>query len=257
MHQAVSRTLTLAASTARDILRRPGGVVALLITSSLLILLPRLARRALDDGAALGGELILSTLALHAGLLGGLVAVHCGTPGSALGPVPEFLTTPLRWSEYVLARALGVIAATVAHLGTLSAIALAALLVSGEVPDLGPAALAGAGTSIVLQSSLFVAAGLCAGALFGVEMGTVAVVALMVSSRLIIPALTETGTAWTWLLPDPARVDVAREVALERPLGGAAWPLIWAATVLQCAGLLLAAYWRLSTQPSARATRGD
>jgi len=248
MPPALDRTLALASSTARDIVRRPGGVVAILITGSLLVLLPRIARRALDDGAALGVELLLSTLALHAALLAGLIAVQAGATGSALGPVPEFLTTPLRWGEYVAGRALGVIAGTATHLGVLASVAALATVLAGDIPNVGATPLIAGGVSIVLQTLVFVAAGLFAGAVCGSDLGSIALIGLIVASRLAIPALTGTAGAWAWLLPDAARVDVAREVALGRPLGAAAWSLLWAATLLQSGGLLLAAYWRLSSR---------
>ena len=188
MSPTLRRTLALAASTARDLLRRPGGFVALLVTGTLLLLLPRIAKRALDDGATLGTELVLSTIALHASLLGGLVAVQAGARGSPLGPVPEFLTTPLSWGEYVLARAMGVFAAAMTHTAALllAAIAAIALADPADLPVLTD--LAAGLLSISLQAGLFVAAGLCAGAFAGAQMGTVLVAAFFVAARLLVPA---------------------------------------------------------------------
>ncbi len=238
----------MAITTARDVLRRPGGTVALLITGSLLVLLPRMARRALDDGSALGSELILTTLALHAALLAGLTAVQAGSTGSALGPVPEFLSTPLRWHEYVAARMLGILSSAAAHVGALAAVAAVAVLLTSDATVLTPSFVAGAASSLALQTLLFAAAGLCAGALGGAELGSIALVALIVAARVVIPNLTDGGSPWSWVVLDPARMDVAREIALGRPLGASAWASMWFATLLQTAGLLCAAYAGLSSR---------
>ena len=104
----LSRTGTLLSATLRDLLRRPGALLALAGAAVFVLIVPRLARRALDDGAALGAELVLSTTWLYATTFAGLAASRATAAAAPLGLTVELLATPLRRSEFVLARVLGI-----------------------------------------------------------------------------------------------------------------------------------------------------
>jgi hypothetical protein len=249
---AASRTLSLAAATIRDLLRRPGAWLALAGFAVLLLVVPRLARRALDDGAALGTELVLSTVWLYASVFGGLAGARAAEPSASLGPTAEVLVTPLGRSEYVLGRAGGVAAATLAHALALLAVGTLGLLLAGGAPPLGPS-LAGAILAGMVHIALFTAAGLAAGALLGGQLAAVIVVALLVAARLLLPGLTEIGAAWTWWVPDPARLELSREVAFARPLGAPAMLASLGAGALQTLALLAVA--RIGLAAGGRADR--
>lgn len=240
MSASLLRVLTLAGATAREILRRPSAHLALIGAGVLLLIVPRLAQRALDDGAALGAELALSTVWLYATVFAALTGARAAAPDAPLGPTAEFLVTPLRVGEYVVARAAGVTAAVASHALLLLALAAIALAWAGSAPD-SLAALLAAVLVGMLQVPLFAAAGLALGALCGAQLGSVAILAYLVLARLLVPALTGEGDPWSWWLPDPARLDVAREAAFARALGGSALAAAVAAALLQCAALLVAA----------------
>ncbi len=237
MVAALSRTRTLALATARDLVRRPGALLAIIATGTLLLMLPRLARRALDDGSALSVELILSTITLHVTIVAAIAGARAAAPDTGLGPSTELFATPLRPLEYILARAGGVSLAALLHGLALLFLGAAALLAAGDaIPaDEGMlTALVGA----ALQVLIYAAAGLAAGSLLGAQLGTVAIVLFLVAARVVIPAATAAGAAGAWWLPDPARLDFSREAGFARSVGTAALAAAAGAALAQTAALL-------------------
>ena len=252
MQAALLRTLTLASATLRDLMRRPGACLALGSFAVLLLIVPRLARRALDDGSALGTELVLSTTWLYASVFAALAAVRAADPAASLGPTAEFLVTPLGRGEYLVARAIGVAAAAGTHAAILLATGALALALTGDFPILEAAHVAAIAGG-ALHIAFFTAAGLAAGALAGGQLASIVVIALLVAARLALPGFTETGAVWSWWVPDPARMDVSRDVAFGRAVGGAAMLGAATATAMQSAALLLLA--RMGLAAGARVGR--
>jgi hypothetical protein len=244
---AFSRPITIAWATGRDLIRRPGAWLALGGVALLLALLPRIARRALDDGTALGTELALSTIGLYAGLFAAMAGVRAAARNAALGPSPELLVTPLSRTEYVLGRMGGVCTAATLHGLVLSGIAALALTATHSLPADGRlvavALLAG-----ILQVALYASAGLACGATLGPALGTVVVVAFLVAARLVIPGLVDGPTIAAWWLPDPSRLDLAREAGFARPLGAPAVMAAAGAALLQTLALLLVARWAIDAR---------
>jgi len=138
----------------------------------------------------------------------------------------------------VLARVLGIAGAAGVHAAALLAVGGLAISLAGE-PIVATAALGLAILAGALQVLLATTAGMALGALFGGQLGTVALVAFLLSARLIIPGVTESGAAWTWLLPDLARLDYSRDAAFGRAIGPAAAASALAAGHLQTLALML------------------
>lgn len=239
---ALLRTQSLAAATFRDLMRRPGAWLALGSFGVLLLIVPRLARRALDDGSALGVELVLSTTWLYASVFAALSAVRAADPDAPLGPTAEFLVTPLRRGEYLVSRAAGITLAAGAHAALLVLMGALSLALNGDMPGLG-VEHATAVAMGALHIAFFTTAGLAAGAIAGGQLAAIVVVALLVAARLVLPGITELGTAWSWWVPDPARLEISREIAFSRSVGaGAVWAAAAATTVQSTALLLLARF---------------
>ena len=238
MSLAFSRTWTLALATMRDLLRRPGAWLALAAFAVVLLIVPRLARRALDDGAALGTELVLSTTWLYASVFAAIAGVRAAQPTAAMGPSAEILTTPLGRGEYVLGRAGGVAGAALAHAAGLLIVGGASLALGASAPEMDTASFGAALMGGVVQVAFFAAAGLAAGALCGGQLASVLVMASLIAARLVFPGLTALDAAWTWWVPDPARLELSREVAFGRALNTSAVLGALGAGVLQTFALL-------------------
>ncbi len=238
MTPAVLRTSALAHATARDLLRRPGGALAWVAAAALVVLVPKLSDRAIEAGPELPTELVVSTLALYAAVIGGLAAVSTTVPGDPLGPNSELAATPIRSIEYTVGRVLGVGLALGLHVCGLAIAGLVAVRLGspGEFPP--ASGLASAALGALGGGLFFVAAGALAGALLGRELGIVGILTVIVGTRLIVPHVTPDAPLLAALLPDPARLDLSREAAFAHPVGARALTGAFAGVVLQSIGLV-------------------
>lgn len=205
----------------------------------LLLLLPRFASRALDDHGALATELSLSTTALALSLLAGLAGVLSSARGTELGPAAELGTSPLRAGEYVVGRFAGIVSVSTVALVLLALAAMLGAWLAGGAspPAIVPLALATGG--VLLQACLLAAIGALIGAALPLPSGVLLLLAFVASSRLLIPGLIETAAApLGYLLPDPARLDLSRELGFARPIAVDAALLAWAAVAAQVCALL-------------------
>lgn len=243
---ALSRTASIARATAYNLLRRPGTLLSLGAAALLLLLLPRLAARALDDGAALATELTLSTIWLYVGALAALAGVGAAQRDAPFGPTPEILVSPLGPVDYLIGRALGIATAALAHAVVLTLIATLAMAAAGPPPELEPL-LAAALVAGAAQVLVHVSAGLAAGGALGGGLGTVVVLAWIVAARLLAPAAQD-ALALNWWMPEVSRLDLSRSAAFGRPVGSGALTTAALAALLQSCGLLIVAhaalFWR-------------
>ena len=117
---------------------------------------------------------------------------------------------------------------------------------SGNPVDADVAALAAAGT--LLSAAQFAAVGMLFATVTTPQLAAVLFVATLVATRTLVPELASQGGALatiTAAFPDPARLDLSRELAFHRPVDTNSAVLACAACALQTAALLVAAAWAL------------
>jgi hypothetical protein len=228
----------LAQATARDALRRPAAPVSIAAFGALLALLPRLGNPAagIRDNAALAVDLTLSSLGLAAPLVAGALAVRGHQADDGSGWVPELTSAPTRPAALVVGRWIG--ACVVAWVVCLGAAGVGALgWIGAPTPAIPPAAWLAAAVGVGAAAALGGALGSLYGAWFPRDLallvlGTHVVVARVVGMGATVPGWT------TALLPDPSRLDLAREVSFGAGVATSALLLGTLGAVLHSAAVL-------------------
>lgn len=250
MEGRAGRTRAIGQATRRELLRRPGILLAAAGTAALLALLHELSAASFGARPGLAVELSVSSAGLFVSLVAGVMGVRCCAGGSDLGPSDALVAAPLSRSEYALGRFAGITTAAVLLLGLLAVGAAIGLALSGAggLPD--PVSLAAALVGVVAQACLFAALGMAVGAWLPTQFAVVLTVACLVASRTFVPALAVAdgplGTL-ALVLPDPARLDLARELGAGRPVDLAAAALAWCAALAFAAAMLTVAATALGT----------
>jgi hypothetical protein len=116
-----------------------------------------------------------------------------------------------------------------------------------EPPEVrvGLFALAG----LLFTAAQFAAIGLLLGTLTSPQLAAILLVATIVATRTLVPDLATRGPVLRLVaaaLPDPARLDLSRELAFHRTVDSGATLLAYAATAFHCAACLCGASWALS-----------
>ncbi len=239
MRGATVRASAVARATFSDTVRRPGVLLAVLGVGALLLVLHDLSQSAFDPSGRLARELTLTTIALFLGLVAAVTGVRAGAAGEP-GFSLELRSGPLGAAEYTAGRIAG-IALSCLVLG----LALAPFVGAAELLADTPAGLrmASLGLATLAQVGSFAlvgALGLALGAAGPQPLALVLVLAYGAASRILLPHLhAEAGGVGllAHLLPDPARLDLAREVAFTKPISASSVGLATAASLLQAAAL--------------------
>ena len=238
----------VAAATFRDLRRRPGLLLAAIAVAVLLLLLPDICTRAVDESAALGLQVGLSTIGIFLVLAAGFAGLRAGAAEGDLGAAPEWRAAPLAPGAYVAGRFAGVLATA-----TLLFAALAAFLVFAQIGllrDEPPQAhvAAFAACAAIVAAAQFAAVGLLFATATSPQLAAVLFLATVVAGRTLVPEFASRGGALAVvaaLFPDPARLDLSRELAFHRPVDGSACALALLAASLHAAACLIAASWTL------------
>jgi hypothetical protein len=235
----------LAFGCLRDHVRRPAFVVSVALMGALLALLPRLGNPAagVADNAALALELTLSSVTLLTVLWAGIQAVQAARGAMGESIAAELLVIPQgRWLAVVgpwagttaAALVLAVAAVAVGALGWIGAPSPPATLSAGGWLGL----VAGGACNASVAAAL--------GVLYSLwcprDLAVVAFVAHVAGTRAAMSIRpSDAESLWTAFVPDPTRVEFAREAAFGTAVSGASVGLGLAASATQVAALLLLA----------------
>lgn len=237
------RSRALARATQREVLRRPGVLLATAAAAALLTLLHELSAATFGARPGLAMELGLSTAGLFLSVVAGVTGVQCTARGAGLGPTDSLEATPLSRGEYAVARFAGVAAAATPLLLLLGVGTVVGLLLSG-VPALPPAATqVAAVVGVIVQACVFAALGMALGAFAPSQLAVVLTIGALVASRTFVPQLAAAdggAGALALALPDPARLDLAREVGAGHTASLASAALAWCGALALSAALLVA-----------------
>ncbi len=235
---ASTRIDALARATARDLFRRPGLMLALAGAGLTTLLLPRLTSRALDDGGSLFVELLLTSAALYLCVLAGLCGVVVAAKESPLGPSLELSVTPATWLEGVAGRFAGVLAVLSLHLSLITLVAITVGALETATPSLLAVGLCG----VLSQAIVLGATGVLLGSILPQQLAGAGVLLVLVLTRLVPPgSLDGIPGLLAAALPDPAALDLGREVGFQRPIAVHALALAALGGLLQASGYLLGA----------------
>lgn len=240
--------LATGTATYADLRRRHGVLLSALAVAVLLLLLPDICARAVDESAALGLQVGLSTIAVFLALLGGLAGLRCGAADGDLGATSEWRTSPITPLSYVLGRFGGIAAILVTAFVLLAPFLVAVQLEALRTDPPSASVIAFAVLGALLSAALFGALGMLLAASSTGPLAAVLFVATLVATRTIVPALAARRGVSGWIaavLPDPSRLDLSRELAFHRPLDTASMSLACASAALQTAAFLCAAAWLL------------
>jgi hypothetical protein len=254
MGLSLQRVRALGRATRRDLLRRPGIVLATLAAGALLAVLQDLASATFGGSPGLGHQLGLSTGALFLGLVAGVSGVRCAAADAELGPAPSLAAAPLSWGEYALGRFAGILACVLALLLLLSLFAAYGVFSTGAHGLAAPWTQALAVGGLLFQAAVFAALGMALGAALPLQLAIILIVACVAASRSVVPSLAVLDGSASFLalaLPDPGRLDLAREAGFDRPVHAGSALLAWAAAAGYAAALLVAAAWLLGRRESA------
>jgi hypothetical protein len=237
-----------AVATFRDLRRRPGILLASAAVAALLLLLPDICTRAVDESTELALQAGFSTVLLFLTVLAGFSGLRAGARDGDLGATPEWRASPLRPAAYVIGRFAGVTAIAAVLFVVLSTFVAAAdpSALSSDPPDASVAAFAATGA--ILCAAQSAAVGMLLAAVTTPQLAAVLFVAALVASRTLVPELASHGGALAWIadfVPDPARLDLSRELAFHRPVDAGSAALACTASALQTAACLVAASWAL------------
>ena len=244
---------TLLEAGTRDALRRPSTWVSTACLGVFLGVIPHLGNPAagVRDNAALAVELTIATWMTFVPFAAGALAVRGVDRQAGHGLPPEVLTLPLTDATAVLAR-WGVAVLVAGGVGAM-ALVLAALGWWGAahpVVSPSPVPWVGLGVGAALGTALAAAIGLVYGACVTRPLALV----LLALHLLVARALPVAGSdaLWGTLVPDPLRLDVARELAFGRAVGPA-WIAWGGATLgLQVGALCAIATWRIARKAPKR-----
>jgi hypothetical protein len=241
------------AATFRDLRRRPGILLASAAVAALLFVLPELCTRAVEESRELALQIGLSTILVFLTLVAGFTGLRCGAAEGDLGATAEWRAAPIRPAGYVLGRFAGIVALACVLFAALSLVLAASgsATFADEPLPARVACFAAAGT--LLSAAQFAAAGLFLAAATTPQLAAVLLIATLVATRTIVPEFAAQGgiaAAFAAALPDPARLDLSRELAFQRPVDTPAALLACAAAALQTAALLVAASSALARRES-------
>lgn len=213
-----------------------------------LWILPDITRRAVDDSAALGLQAAISTIVLYLTLVAGFAGLRAGAADGDLGAAPEWRTSPLSPGAYVAGRFAGIVAIAVALLAVLLPLLVTSQLdtLQDQPPELRVTALTLVGA--LAGAAQVAAVGLLLATITTPQLAAVLFLGLLVAGRAVVPALTaQSGTLanLAGLLPDPARLDLSRELAFHRPIDTASTCWAFASAALSTVACLSTAAWAL------------
>jgi hypothetical protein len=240
-------------ATFRDVRRRPALLLAALATAAILLVLPQICARAVEDADALALQAGCATISTFLVLAAGFAGLRAGAAEGDLSAAAEWRAAPMNPAVYVVGRFAGVVAAAASMLLLLAPfLALPQHAALRDNPPTAHAALVTA-AGLVLGAAQFCAVGLLLAAVTSPQLAAVGFVAVVVASRTVLPALAARGGAAAQLatvLPDPARVDWSRELAFRRPLDAGSAALAGLAAAAHVAALLCVATWALRRRES-------
>jgi hypothetical protein len=243
--------LAVADATLRDLRRRTGVLLAALAVAVLLIVLPDLCARAVDEAPRLSLQAGISTITLFLVAVAGFSALRAGAGDGDLAAAAEWRAAPLSPAAYVVGRFAGILAAAAVFLVALSLFLLRSQIpvLREAVPDASVVVLTLAG--MILTAALFASLGLLLAVSTSPQLAAVLFVATAAGSWIVVPAIAARGGpagSIALLLPDPARLDFSQQFAFSRPLSGGSAALACAAAAVQTAAFLVLAAWRLRTR---------
>ena len=224
----------------RDVCRRPAFFVGAVSLAAVLAVIPRLGNPAagVRDNTALAVELALSTLAMAGTTIGGILAIRVTERRASHGISTEMVGAPTQAASLVLGRAAGACTATLLLLGL--ALALGSLgwvgaagTDSAAVRDALWVGVPSIASATVLATAMATAIGL----VLPFEAATIAFIALAVALRLVPGAPSGGFGPLVLCLPNPSRLDLAREIAFQRPVGAMSIAALHATAWLQVAAL--------------------
>jgi hypothetical protein len=245
---SLAATATVAAATFQDLRRRPALLLAALAVAMLLLVLPQVCARAVEESDALALQAGVSTVSVFLTLAAGFAGLRAGASEGDLAAAPEWRAAPLRPGAYVAGRFLGILGAAAALV-----VVLAPFLVVPQraaLFDDPPSTLAVvlAALGLLAVAAQFAAIGLLLAAWTSPQLAAVAFVAVVVATRTIVPELASIGGAGAHLaalLPDPGRLDLSRELAFHRPLDAGSAALAALAAAAHAGASLCLAAWAL------------
>lgn len=240
--RSAQASLAIASATFRDLARRPGLLLATISMAALLLLLPDICVRAIDDSSALALQVGVTSIAAFLTLAAGFAGLLAGAADGDLGATPEWLTAPVGPLAYVTGRFAGIVAVSAALLALLAFVLVPAQW--NDPPEALPTILAVAGA--LVTAAQFAALGAALAACLAPQLAAVVLVAAIVATRTVVPQLQATGGTAALIaaaFPDTARLDLAREVAFHRPVDVSSAAFALLAGALQTAALLVVAAW--------------
>lgn len=237
-----------ATATSRDLVRRPGVLLATAAVAALLLLLPDLCSRAVDDSAELSLQVGISTLATFLSLVAGFAGLRSGAREGDLAAAPEWLAAPVGRNAYVVGRVAGVVTACAALLAV-----LVLFLVPGQSSVVAESPPPAAGVALcalglLLVAAQFAALGLLLATVTSAQLAAITFVGLLVATRTVVPELAASGGfagTLSSVLPDPARLDLSRELAFRRDIDPASALTACLAAALHAAACLAVSAWAL------------
>jgi len=245
---SLAATAAVAAATFRDLSRRPALLLAALATAALLVVLPQVCARAVEDADALALQAGCSTISVFLVLAAGFAGLRAGAAEGDLSAASEWRAAPLRPEAYVAGRFLGVVAVAAVMVLVLSPfLAVPQHAALREDPPTAQATFLTAG-GLLTAAAEFAAVGMLLAAVTTPQLAAVSFVAVVVATRTVLPPLAARGGAvaqWAAVLPDPARLDWSRELAFHRRLDGTSAALAFLAAAAHVAACLCIAAWAL------------
>lgn len=247
----------LALATFRNLVRRPGTALGALATAALLAILPRLGSPAASapDNASLALELALTTLAWVLVLGSGAAGVQAASAESDGGAAPELLATPTGVGTYVAGRVVGIVAVGAVVLLGVGSVTAGAWAVQGLLPE--QAAMTSLGLALLgtlMTVPVFAAFGMLFGAWAPRPLAFLLVVVAALATRTVAVGLAEAGPiarAAAEVLPNAARLDLARETAFGRPVSAASAFLAAAGAVFHAGAACVLAAHRITRREGA------
>jgi len=238
----------VASATLRDLLRRPSTLLAAAATAALLLVLPGLCARAVEDADRLALQTGVATVSLFLALFAGFAGLRAGAAEGDLGAAPEWRAAPLNAASYVTGRAAGILAACAA-----AVVVLAPFLVLPQraaLADDPPTTfvVSTAAVGLLAAAAQSAAVAILLATIAAPQLAAVLFVAQLVASRTVVPELASRG-GWPafvcGLAPDPTRADFARELSFHRPLDPTSAALACLSTLAYAAACLALAAWTL------------
>lgn len=244
----MSATIAVATATTRDLARRPGVLLALLALAVFLQLIPDLCARAVDDSTALSLQAALTTIVIFLQLFAAFSGLRATSREGDLAAASEWRAAPLTASSYVIGRFTGVMAVAVLMFLLLVPLALLRQHHGLAEDPITLAAWASMAAGALLVAAQFAALGLLLASLCSAQLAAVVLLGAFAGTRVLVPAMAARGgfaATVAHLLPDPARLDLSRELAFHREAGAGAVAWGCGSAALLTIALLLVASWVL------------